>query len=102
MPPWPRTLRVLKPGGRHIFTVPLLPGVSQTHPRAQRAGDGTIVHLAPPLFHPGGDTGYFVFTEFGADLIARLERAGFEGSVAFGPPRADDLAQVFAARRPAF
>ena len=60
------TRRVLAPGGRHVFTVPLLPGVPATYSRIRTGPDGAAVHLAPPICHPGGDVGYPVFTEFGA------------------------------------
>ena len=92
--------RVLAPGGRHLFTIPLLPGVPATFPRAV-IRDGTLVHLATPICHPGGDVGYPVFTEFGADLPDLLRRAGFDVTIAFGPTTEDDLAQVFVTRRPA-
>ena len=91
--------RVLAPGGRHLFTVPMLPGVPETFPRAVVGPDGAIVHLTTPIYHPGGDSGYLVFTEFGADLPAILRRAGFETVVRFGPTTEDDLAQVFVCRR---
>jgi SAM-dependent methyltransferase len=93
--------RVLAPGGRHVFTVPLLPGVPRTFPRARLRPDGTIDALAPTIRHPGGDAGYPVFTEFGADLPEILAGAGFEVEVRFGPPTEDDLAQVFVCRKPA-
>jgi SAM-dependent methyltransferase len=39
--------RVLTPGGRHLFTVPVLPGVPSTFARALKRSDGTLEHLAP-------------------------------------------------------
>ncbi len=69
--------RVLAPGGRHIFTIPVLPGVAQTYPRMRVREDGSIEKLAPEIRHPGGDVGYPVFTEFGADLTDILRGAGF-------------------------
>ncbi|WP_435018345.1 class I SAM-dependent methyltransferase [Tundrisphaera sp. TA3] len=91
--------RVLAPGGRHVFTVPLLPGVPLTFARARLEPDGTKVDLAPPICHPGGDVGYPVFTEFGADFPDLVRRAGFEVEVRFGPTTEDDVAQVYVARR---
>ena len=91
--------RVLVPGGRHIFTVPQLPHVPKTFARSIVLPDGLTQDLAPRLCHPGGDVGYPVFTEFGADIEDVLTRAGFEVEVLFGPNRDDDLAQVFVARK---
>ncbi len=93
--------RVVVPGGRHIFTVPLLPGTPHTFARAIVRPDGCIEDRAPRIAHPGGDWGYPVFTEFGADLPELLRRAGFEVDVLFGPTRDDDLAQVYVCRKPA-
>ena len=70
--------RVLAPGGRHIFTIPQLPHAPETFARSIVLPDGTIEDRAPRICHPGGDVGYPVFTEFGADLHGLLERAGFE------------------------
>jgi SAM-dependent methyltransferase len=91
--------RVLVPGGRHIFTVPVLPTVAATFARAALGPDGSIVALAPQLSHPGGDAGYPVFTEFGTDCVEVFRRAGFETEVAFGPTAPDDLAQVYVCRK---
>ena len=91
--------RVLVPGGLHLFTVPLLPGVSRTFARSVPRPDGSVEHRATPIFHPAGDSGYPVFTEFGADLPEVLGRAGFEVEVRFGPTTEDDLAQVFVCRK---
>lgn len=92
--------RVLVPGGRHVFSVPALPGVATSFARSVRDADGSVRHLAPPLCHPGGDSGYPVFTEFGADLPEILRGAGFEVSVHFGPTTEDDLTQVYVCRKP--
>ncbi len=91
--------RVLTPGGRHIFTIPVLPGVEQTYPRAVLRPDGSIEDRAPRISHPGGDWGYPVFTEFGADVLDRLQEAGFDSEVRFGPVWEDDLAQVYISRK---
>jgi SAM-dependent methyltransferase len=93
-------LRVLAPGGRHVFTVPVMPGVAESFARSIMLPDGSIQERAPRICHPGGDWGYPVFTEFGADLPALLKRAGFEVEVCFGPPREEDLAQVYVCRKP--
>ena len=92
--------RVLVPGGRHIFTIPQLPHVPATFARSVLLPDGSIKDLAPRICHPGGDVGYPVFTEFGADAQQVIERADFDVEVLFGPNRDDDLAQVYIARKP--
>jgi SAM-dependent methyltransferase len=91
--------RVLKPGGVHLFTIPLLPDVPTTFARARLRTDGTVEQHAPPISHPGGDTGYPVFTEFGADLPEILRRAGFATEFLYGPTTEDDLAQVYVSRK---
>ena len=91
--------RVLRPGGLHLFTIPVRPGVPKTFARAEIGPDGQLVHHAPAIAHPGGDWGYPVFTEFGADLFARFDRAGFDTTIHFGPTTEDDLAQVYASRK---
>jgi len=66
--------RVLSPGGRCVFTVPVIPA------RLSRSRAGL-----PPSRHGGpGDTreDYTVQHEFGADVWARVLRAGF-GTCAF-------------------
>jgi SAM-dependent methyltransferase len=91
--------RVLDPGGRHIFTIPLLPGVKKTFTRTEVRPDGSLFHIAPLICHPGGDVGYPVFTEFGADVSELLREAGFEVAVHFGPVTEDDLSQVYVCRK---
>jgi hypothetical protein len=91
--------RVLAPGGLHIFTIPMLPVVARTFARARLRPDGSMEELARPISHPGGDTGYPVFTEFGADFPAIVDAQGFVTTMHFGPVRDGDLGQVFASRR---
>jgi len=60
--------RVLKPGGHHLFTVPIHEG----HPTITRARseNGQPVVLLPPVHHgdPLRTTGSLVYTDFGDDL----------------------------------
>jgi hypothetical protein len=87
--------RVLAPRGRHVFTIPLLPGVLKTFARTISNADGSLERRAPEICHPGGDVGYAVFTELGADFSEILRAAGFHVDIAFGPVSEDDLAQVY-------
>ena len=77
--------RVLVPGGRHIFTVPLLPGVARTFARIVTRPDGTLDHCALRICHPGGDVGYPVFTEFGTDLPEILQHGWLRGQRVLWP-----------------
>ena len=70
--------RVLKPGGFHVFTVPVVWDRPQTRQRATIRG-GKVEHLFPPSYHgcSGNEKGdYLVFSEFGADFAERCERSG--------------------------
>lgn len=71
-------LRVLVPGGAHVFTVPIVAG-RPTRRRAELR-NGQMTHLLPPSYHGGPqDSGgdLLVFNEFGDDFIARCAAAGF-------------------------
>jgi SAM-dependent methyltransferase len=104
------TLRVLRPGGRHIFTVPVVATRPETFARAEVGVDGVTVHHATPLFHGRGD-GLFrylpagddllAYTEFGGDIADYLRAAGFEPEV-FSGGDADTTGAtlVFSARAP--
>ena len=92
--------RVLKPGGLHLATIPALPTVESTHPRARLDSTGEVTHLIEPVRHPGGDVGYLAFHEFGRDAPEVFRRAGFEVEVDHGPLNEDDLTQVYACRKP--
>jgi SAM-dependent methyltransferase len=70
--------RVLKPGGKFIFTVPLING--PTIERAVLQDDGSILHLQPPEYHgdPVSESGRILaFRNYGQDICDRLRAAGF-------------------------
>lgn len=68
--------RTLRPGGMHVFTVPL---VNKARPSATRAtvDRGEIQHLLPPEYHgnPVGDGRALVVTDWGYDICERIQRA---------------------------
>jgi SAM-dependent methyltransferase len=105
------TRRVLRPGGRHIFTVPIVASRATTEIRAEIDGNGESVHLLPPLYHGRGAGLYryipvgadlLTFTEFGLDLTEHMRDAGFEAEVLRGGDDRDETgaAMVFSGRVP--
>jgi len=70
--------RVLKPGGFHVFTIPVDPELPQTVERAKMV-DGKLVHLKEPVMH--GDSirneGILVFRDFGNDALDYMSIEGF-------------------------
>jgi hypothetical protein len=98
--------RVLKPGGRHIFTVPYGEALIRDNVRASLV-DGKVIHHHEAMYHgdpvrPG--EGILVWTIFGLEMLVRLNEIGFETefwrlqepSVGIIGPGAD----VFIARKP--
>jgi hypothetical protein len=74
--------RVLKPGGRHIFTVPYSPALAEDQVRAKIV-DGEIVYLEEKAFHGDPvrpDEGVLVWTIFGLNMLDRLRALGFEAA----------------------
>jgi SAM-dependent methyltransferase len=72
--------RVLRPGGRHVFTVPLVwPLPSTTQARVDYSGSEDAF-LLPPVYHgsPTDPQGSLVYTDFGMDLPEGLRLLGFE------------------------
>lgn len=93
-------LRVLKPGGAHVFTTPVV----WDRPTRQRARleDGKVVNLLAPSHHGGPGSGaedFLVFYEFGADFPDLCTRAGFELEIR--GDEANPALAAFIARRPA-
>jgi SAM-dependent methyltransferase len=69
--------RILKPGGRHIFTVPTVWDGRKTLQRAVVEG-GQITHLQPPSYHgawSAQQADRLVFHEFGNDVLEYLKTA---------------------------
>jgi SAM-dependent methyltransferase len=111
--PWTalrETRRVLRPGGRHVFTVPAAPTRTATRARAEPSRDGGLVHHAPPQYHgraagplrllAGRRSDLLAFSDFGLDLVDRLREAAFDPEVHFlrEDDPAADAALVFCAR----
>lgn len=70
--------RVLRPGGRYLFTVPFYPDSDVTVQRAQLV-DGEVVHLMEPEFHgnPVSSEGSLVFYYHAWDMLDRFRAHGF-------------------------
>lgn len=76
--------RVLKPGGRHVFTVPLqYPMPRETTYRVDTSTDHDQLIL-PPMYHGDGNGGRsLVYTDFGEDMLEHLEQSGMITTVKF-------------------
>lgn len=91
--------RVLRPGGFHIFTVPLRwPLPSATQARVDCSGPEDVF-LLPEVYHgsPHDPKGSLVYNDFGMDLPDNLRELGFETVVHHGYRQA----VTFASRKPA-
>jgi SAM-dependent methyltransferase len=92
--------RVLRPGGYHIFTVPLRwPLPAATRPRVDSSGPEDVF-LVPPVYHgsPTDRKGSLVYTDFGMDLPEQLRNLGFETATHHG----HTCAITFVSRKPTF
>jgi SAM-dependent methyltransferase len=72
--------RILKPGGWHIFTIPMAwPLPEQTQYRVDTSGETDIL-IKEPVYHgsPMDKKGSLVYTDFGLDIITGLEKTGFK------------------------
>jgi ubiquinone/menaquinone biosynthesis C-methylase UbiE len=71
--------RVLKPGGYHIFTIPVDYSMTNTRQRALVGIDGKINYLLPPAIH-GDDIrdGILAYRDIGADINKIIESHGFK------------------------
>lgn len=80
--------RVLRPGGRLVFTVPL-GGAARTVERARQV-DGVVEHLLPPAYHGDRLTGagtVLVYRDYGRDILERLRGCGFADAFLHRPRR---------------
>ncbi|NLD76484.1 MAG: methyltransferase domain-containing protein [Acidimicrobiales bacterium] len=86
------TFRVLRPGGLHIFSVPVRwPLAHTTRPRVDVSGPEDVL-LLDAEYHYGS----LVYNDFGYDLVDQLEAAGFHALL----PRAINDTVTVVARRP--
>lgn len=69
--------RILRPGGLHIWTVPMaMPPPAETRSRVDTSGPQDRM-LLPPVYHgSGADSLSLVYTDFGRDIGARLAAIG--------------------------
>lgn len=72
------TYRVLKPGGYHVFTVPLQePVPAKTVARVDVSADQDV-HILPEYYHGNGKGGRsLVYNDFGRDIVDMLTTVGF-------------------------
>jgi len=66
--------RTLRPGGAHIFSVPLVRKSEPSRLRAAVDQKGTIEHLYPPEYHgnPVSEEGALVTVDWGYDICAHI------------------------------
>jgi len=93
--------RTLKPGGYHIFTIPVIPTKKNTVRRAV-VQNNKVQHILPPAYHGEWlEDGMFVYTDFGMDIIDRLNAIGLTTEVYYYKPGDDsDVAVVFRSQKP--
>jgi SAM-dependent methyltransferase len=76
--------RVLRPGGRMYFSIPVHDAPETVQRAAMR--DGELVELLPPRYHwnPVDPEGSLVFYDHGWDILDRCRQAGFADAYALG------------------
>lgn len=76
--------RVLKPGGRLLFTVPFRMDSETNLCRATMNEEGRVTHLMEPEYHgdPINDAGCLCFYHFGWQLLDELKNCGFTSAAA--------------------
>ena len=72
--------RILKPGGRHIFTVPFYSDRYRDEVRAVLSEDGTVNNLLPPIYHgdPIRSEGILVYVIFSMEMLCKLSDMGYQ------------------------
>jgi hypothetical protein len=72
--------RVLRPGGRHVYTVPFHQTEFLDEVRATVDEGGRIVHLEEPMYHQDPvrlEEGVLVYTLFSLEMLTKLRKLGF-------------------------
>lgn len=80
--------RVLKPGGKFVFTVPL-GAANETVERAQLDANGELERLLPDEYHGDpvrGGGPVLAFRNYGRDIVTRLKQSGFAEAEIISPP----------------
>jgi len=93
---WSEIRRTLKPGGYHIFTIPVVPSQSVTKQRARLSG-GRTEYLTEPAYHGGewGAEDQLVYTDFAMDVVDALNKLGLSTEVLYYKQSNKDVAFVF-------
>jgi len=93
---WSEILRTLKPGGYHIFTIPVVPSQPVTRQRARISG-GRTKYMAEPVYHGGkwGAKDQLVYTDFAMDIVDALNKLGLSTEVLYYKQGNKDVAFVF-------
>lgn len=84
--------RTLKPGGAHIFTVPIVNRQGASRMRVEKNPDGTLSFLQDPLYHsnPIDSQGALVTIDWGFDIREHIKAAtGLDTEIV----RIDDLSR---------
>lgn len=90
--------RVLKPGGYHVFTIPLIFS-RKTRRRIHMPGYESVEPLEAS-YHGSGEPSNLVATEFGIDFLHELQEAGFRTKVYFANPfNKNEVNQVFVSQK---
>lgn len=76
--------RVLKPGGQHIFTLPVI--FSRKTRRRIKIQNDSIVPVMDGSYHGAGEADNLVCTEFGVDVLSDFEKADFSTKIYFSNP----------------
>ncbi len=71
--------RVIKPGGRMMWSVPFRADRATNLHRAILDASGAVTHLEPPEYHgdPVNSDGCLCFTHFGWEMLSQVQEAGF-------------------------
>lgn len=78
--------RVLRPGGAHIFTVPLVRKTDPSRPRAIRGENGEMKYLMEAQYHgnPVDEKGSLVTMDWGYDIVsAIMKSSGMPSNIVF-------------------
>jgi glycosyltransferase involved in cell wall biosynthesis/2-polyprenyl-3-methyl-5-hydroxy-6-metoxy-1,4-benzoquinol methylase len=97
---WREISRALKVGGYHIFTISVSPSQPTTVKRANLV-DGKRQSVLEPAYHGAwGDDNMFVYTDFGMDVVDKLDGIGLKTEVFYQNKENElDVAVVFRSRK---